>query len=422
MARWNLPVRPRLPGGHGERAFKVILVPQAFRGRRPAHAQPFDPRFWLRAVPIVLALAAWSDSRGASAERQDYWLYVASEAADRISLLRFDGAALRVEHDFETGIMPADIDGPHGLAVSPDAASFFVSIAHGQPNGSVWKYAAGTQQVTGQVTLGMFPATMQVSPSGEFLYVVNFNLHGDAVPSSVSIVHTGSMLEIARIATCRMPHGSRFNRQGTRHYSACMMDDLLVEIDTATLRVSRHFRLTAGSERGAPGPPPGTTATTHDMPGHGAEPPKGGACSPTWAQPARDDTSIFVACNGSNEIVEIDAESWTLKRRIAARPGAYNLATTRDGRLLITNRRDQSVSILDLKTGRETARIATPRRMVHGVAVSPDDTYAFVSSEGVGAERGAVTVIEVAAGRAAASAEVAPQAGGIDFWRITPPR
>ena len=43
-----------------------------------------------------------------------------------------------------------------------------------------------------------------------------------------------------------MPHGSRLNAQGTRHYSACMMDDMLVEIDTRTLAVSRTFLLAEG--------------------------------------------------------------------------------------------------------------------------------------------------------------------------------
>ena len=37
----------------------------------------------------------------------------------------------------ETGVMPMDIDGPNGLAVSPDGEFFYVSIAHGQPYGTV---------------------------------------------------------------------------------------------------------------------------------------------------------------------------------------------------------------------------------------------------------------------------------------------
>ncbi|MES2472412.1 MAG: hypothetical protein V4601_06175, partial [Pseudomonadota bacterium] len=48
----------------------------------------------------------------------------------------------------------------------------------------------------------------------------------------------------------------------------------------------------------------------------------------------------------ASEIVEVDGISWTVRRRIAAGPGVYNLGVTRDGtRLVATNKRGQSVSI-----------------------------------------------------------------------------
>jgi DNA-binding beta-propeller fold protein YncE len=332
-------------------------------------------------------------------------VYLASEAADTISVLRFDGTSFDVERQFDTGVMPVDIDGPHGLALDPAGTSLFVSIAHGQPNGALWKYSTTTNQAVGRVTLGMFPATLQVSPSGEFVYVVNFNLHGDPVPSSVSIVHAESMTELARVTTCRMPHGSRFNPQGTRHYSACMMDHRVVEIDTATLRVAREFQL-------SPVPDAGNHAAGH---GADASTPSSTACSPTWVQPSSDGSALFVACNGSNEIVEVAVDTGAIRRRIAARNGVYNLATTHDGRLLVaTNRRDQSASILDALTGRERARLVTPRRAVHGVAITSDDRFAFVSSEGVGAEQGSVIAVDLNSLTIVATAFVPPQAGGID--------
>src|SRR4030095_2329112 len=182
----------------------------------------------------------------AAAQQRSYFVYVASEAADTITLVRFraDGAA--IDHEIRTGIMPTDIDGPHGLAVSPDKAYYYVSIAHGQPNGSVWKYATKDDKLLGRVTLGMFPATLDVSPDGDFLFVVNFNLHGDMVPSSVSVVTPDDMTEIARIPTCTMPHGSRLSGDGSRHYSVCMMDEQLVEIDTAAPKGMRPHMVDQG--------------------------------------------------------------------------------------------------------------------------------------------------------------------------------
>jgi DNA-binding beta-propeller fold protein YncE len=273
----------------------------------------------------------------------------------------------------------------------------------------------------------MFPATLDVSPDGDFLFVVNFNLHGDMVPSSVSVVTTEDMTEIARIPTCTMPHGSRLNADGSRHYSVCMMDEQLVEIDTATLKVSRHFILTKGREAGMSGVPmrmPHADRASSPAAGHGTEPPAAGdvSCSPTWAQPSRTTASVFVACNGSSEIVEIDLRDWTLVRRIAAGPGVYNLATTRDGKLIATNRRDQSVSVFDTQSGKELARVRTRRTVVHGVAVSPDDRYAFISVEGVAAEPGTVEVLDLTSLTIVGGVDVGPQAGGIDVLRVVDSR
>src|SRR5262245_13378286 len=138
---------------------------------------------FIRASAVLLLIAC-----AAAAQGRTYYVYVASEAADKIAVVRFGPGGAAVDHEFTTGIMPTDIDGPHGLAMSPDKTHYYVSIAHGQPNGSVWKYSTKDDKLVGRVALGMFPATLDLTPDGDFLYVVNFNLHGDMVPSSVSVV------------------------------------------------------------------------------------------------------------------------------------------------------------------------------------------------------------------------------------------
>src|SRR5215813_9113358 len=75
------------------------------------------------------------------AQEASYYVIVASEAADTISTIRFNTSGALVDHEIATGIMPTDIDGPHGLAISPDKKAYYVSLAHGQPFGSVWKYS-----------------------------------------------------------------------------------------------------------------------------------------------------------------------------------------------------------------------------------------------------------------------------------------
>ncbi len=89
-----------------------------------------------------------------------------------------------------------------------------------------------------------------------------------------------------------------------------------------------------------------------------------------------------------------------------------------DGRLLVvTLKGNQAVAIFDLATGAET-RVATSRSLSHGVVISPDSRFAFVSNEAVGATRGTVDVIDLVTKKRVASTEVQYQPGGIAFWKM----
>jgi DNA-binding beta-propeller fold protein YncE len=351
---------------------------------------------------------ATTASSGPDAPTQDYLVYVVCESADKVVLLRFGPKGLQKERETHIGLMPMDINGPHGIAVSPDKNYLYIAVGHGQPDGSVWKLKAGTDEVMKYTTLGLFPATTDISKDGEFVYVANANFHGDMVPSSISVVATDAMVEVKRITTCTMPHGSRLNPDGTKHYSACMMDDMLAEIDTQKFDVSRHFMLGVGKETGMEGAPQGQMKMSEL------------SCVPTWAQPSNDGSEVYVACNKSNDIVVVDVASWKMTRRFPAGNGVYNLAMTKDGRLIATNKRGQSVSIFDPKTGKELAKLATKRKVVHGAVVTPDNRYAFISVEGVGAEPGTVEVIDLGAMKTVATIDLPPQAAGIDFWKTEP--
>jgi len=374
------------------------------------------PSFW---KPIIFCalLSCGLGARCGAPPAKEYWVKLVCESADRIATVKFGPGGAVVEKTTETRILQSDISGPHGIAFSPDKKNFFVTIGHGRPYGTALKYETATDHVVKQVTLGLFPATADVTPDGNFLFAVNFNLHGDPVPSSVSVVDTNEMVEVARISTCIMPHGSRIARDGRHQYSACMMNDLLVEIDAESMKVSRSFRVSAGKEQGFTGMPQ-EKMEHHEgmtMPMNMA----GITCSPTWAQPSSDGSRVYVACNKSNEIVEVDAKEWKLVRRIPAGNGVYNLGVTSDGKLLLaTNKRDASVSIYDAASAKELARLPTKRKVVHGVVVSPDNLFAFFTVEGIGEQPGTVEIVDLEAKKIVAEVDTPPQAAGIDFWKM----
>jgi len=346
----------------------------------------------MRFRPFLLALAVWIGV-AAPAHAQAYYAYVASESADEVALVRFDGEEAVVEETVTVGYMPTETEGAHGMAVAPDGAHWFVSIAHGKPFGRVAKYETGTNRKMGTAETGLFPATMSISEATGLLYVVNFNLHGKKRPSTVSVVDPAAMTEVDQIETGIMPHGSRFAPDGRRHYSVGMMDGTLYEIDGVTRTVTR-------------------TLTT------GTDTPK-----PTWVEPHPSKPLAYVANNGSDEILEVNLDTWAVTRRFETGEGTkpYNLDVSPDGSTLVaTYKGSGETGFWALEKGSLAARASNSRTVTHGVVITPDSRYAFVTAEGVGGEAGAVDIFDLRTYERVASVDVGPQAGGIAFWKKAP--
>lgn len=360
---------------------------------------------------LLVVVACLAPVTGTAAPERSYYLYVCAESDDSVHLLRFGPQGFDVLKNIRVGSFPAETEGPHGINISPDGKHWFLSIAHGMPFGTVHKFETGTDEWLADVTVGLFPATMQVSPATGLLYVVNFNLHGDMEPSTISVVETSTMIEVARIDTGIMPHGARMNRKGTKLYSVNMMDDTLVEVDALKFEIGRKLSL---AER------PESHPTHGNGGGMGHQPPR---VKPTWASAPTDDGKLYVAGNGDHRIYEIDVEKWEISRRFDAGDGMapYNLDITSDGgKLVATYKSGKRVGIWDLEKGEELASIETTRRVPHGVAISDDDRYAFASIEGVGGEPGSVEVYDLRTLERVAVADVGKQAGGIILWKAEP--
>jgi DNA-binding beta-propeller fold protein YncE len=346
--------------------------------------------------------------RGDSPTSQDvgYLVYVANESSDAVSAIEVSAnGEPRVRKEIPVGLMPGDIDGAHGLQASPDGRYWYLTIAHGQPFGTVWKFDAMADTLIARTEVGLFPATMGISPDGEYLFVVNFNLHGDPEPSTVSVVHTPTMTELTKTRACVRPHGSRVSPDGTTNYVACVGGDQVLAIDTRSFEVTARYSVAPGGE----GPL-----------GEDAAGVVSSACGPTWVTPgvgAREGM-LYVPCNKSAEVLEIDARMWEVTRRFATGAGPYNLDITPDGRTLVASLKGaQQIALFDLDTGREAARLPTSQPVTHGVAISADGRYAFVSNEAVGATPGTLDVFDIVQRSLVGTAQLGLQSGGIALVR-----
>jgi len=342
---------------------------------------------------------------------REYWVYVTAESADEVYLVRFDGTAATVDARVEVGYQPTEIEGPHGLTVGPDGEHWFLSMAHGKPFGLLYKYTTATNELVGQVELGLFPATMQISRATGLLYCVNFDLHGDMSPSSVSIVDPDEMVEVARTTTGPMPHGSRLSPDGLRHYSCSMMAGELFEIDARTFEVTRVLAFDGPMKDG----PMQKDGMKEDPKAMGMGP----MSKPTWVYPHPAEPRVYVCLNGAAQVVEVDTDAWRIRRRFETDKGPYNVEVTPDGKKMVVSYKSAgSVGIWDLDSARELARIPSTRKVTHGVAIASDGRYAFVSNEGIGGEKGTLDVFDLESNARVATVELGLQAGGIAFWKV----
>ena len=337
---------------------------------------------------------------------QNYYLYVASESDDTVSLLKFDGDKINEEKRIDVGFYPTEIEGPHGITVDPNGKFWYLTLAHGNPYGKIIKYSTKDNIAIDQTTLGLFPASMQVSKITGFIYCVNFNLHGDMKPSSVSVIDAETMTEITKIKTGSMPHGSRISKDGLKQYSVAMMSGELFEIDALSLNVSRKLDLENHS------------LMDHSKMNMGNGKMKHSLVKPTWVIPHPNKSLAYVAGNGSNEIIEINLNKWEITKRIKIEKNPYNIDISPNGKFMVaTLKGNGKTAIWDLNTGNLIKLIKNSTSVPHGVAISSDSKYAFVSVEGKGGEPGIVDVIDLNELLLIDKVEVGKQAGGIAFWK-----
>ena len=335
---------------------------------------------------------------------QSYYLYVASESDDTVSLLEFDGKEIKEKERISVGFYPTEIEGPHGITVDPNGKYWYVSLAHGNPYGKLIKYSTETNKVIDETTLGLFPASMQISKVTGFLYCVNFNLHGNMKPSTVSVVDAETMTEITQITTGSMPHGSRISSDGLKQYSVAMMSGELYEIDALSLKISRKMDLEDHSKMNH------NNMKMDEM--------KHSTVKPTWVIPHPNQDVLYVAGNGSDEIIEVDIDKWDISKRIKTEKGPYNVEISPNGKYMVATLKSVAkTAVWELKSGDLIKTFDNSNSVPHGVAISSDSKYAFISVEGIGGEPGIVDVIDLENQILVDKVEIGKQAGGIAFWK-----
>lgn len=128
-----------------------------------------------------------------------------------------------------------------------------------------------------------------------------------------------------------------------------------------------------------------------------------------------DGRQAAVVAYGGRTIDLFDVASRTKLKTIDLTPneGPHGIAWLKNGRIIVTTERSQSVAIVDPVTGTVTASIKTDQPGTHMVAVTADGTTAYTAN----ISAGTVTVVDLANGRKLRDLTVGGRPEGIALSR-----
>lgn len=344
-------------------------------------------------VALALASAACATGSGdrsapAPEDRPDLLLYVGLESEDAVAVV--DPGAGELLRKIPVGLSAEEMEGVHALVVSPDGEHYYVALAHGWPHGSVWKMATAKDSLAGRTGVGLFPATMAITPDGTWLFVANYNLHGDPRTDTVSAIHTPTMTEVERIPVCTKPHGMAASSDGRWVYASCTRDDGIRKIAVSSLSVVDSMSARTAEDRAA-----------------------GRVCYAAGLALSADDSELYVACHRSDEVrVVPTARFGTIAATIPTGKGPYLLRTGPEGRVWVPNRNGSSYTVIDPRSRDAIATRPSSASHPHTFAFGPDGT-AYLSMESRAVVPGAVDVIDPVTLETVRSIEVGLQATGI---------
>ena len=350
------------------------------------------------APPNAAAQAPPADGAEDPRPGAEHVLFVGLESEDAVAVV--DPVAGRVLEKIPVGVSGEDIEGVHALTTSPDGRHYYLAIAHGWPNGAVWKMAPESDSLAGRTGVGLFPATMALTPDGTWLFVANYNLHGDPALDTVSAVHTPTMTEVAQIPVCTKPHGMVASRDGKWIYASCTRDDVVRKISVASLSVVDSTNMRTAEDRDAER-----------------------VCYPAGLALSADGGRLFVACHRHAEVRVVATDPLGVPTNaIPTGEGPYLIRMDPSGeRLWVPNRNDQSYTVIDVAREQAIATRPASATHPHTFAFGPDGTV-YLSMESHAVVPGAIDVIDPASLETRRSIPVGLQATGVGAIPLPPSR
>lgn len=305
---------------------------------------------------------------GCTAERFGT-VYVTSGITDEV--ITIDAASGVVRENLRLDPRRHETDEPHGLAVSPDGRHLYATVSHGES--TLWKFELEGDRLVGRVPLGIAGgARIGITPDGARAFIPDYDRGTSGAVSNVAVVELHDMIVTNRLPVCVGPHDAQVAPSGTDVAITCSLSDEIVVLDTRTLAEKHRFFVSD-----APGP---AGAPAHKP------------LNVVWSSGG---DLLYVALHMA-DVIGIYAPDGTAAGRIPTGAAPAQIAITDDGATLVTaNRGDGSVTIVELGDTPTPTNVRLNVQHPHGIALSDDDSTAFVSFEGSTTGHGGVVAVDL---------------------------
>lgn len=339
--------------------------------------------------------------------------FTSDTGSDTVTVLSLPSGTVLAQRS--VGRVPVDLDGPHHLAVDPEASAVYIALSYPRATAGAGPHVAHGSSVSdgflqkrsltdlgplGEVRLDPNPGDIVLSQDGKRLVVTHFNIALANKPGAslqerrgrMAVVDPAQLLpqgspEPRWVTVCVAPHGVVLSPpDGRLAYVACFGEDAVAVVDLQPAKATIAYV------------PLGEAAVTQGPPSYGP-----------YAL-ALAGTRLAVASTESKDVRVLDTVTQTMRPGIAKTTGSpYFPAFSPDGaRLWVPTQAPDALVEIDAESGKvlRTQSLGATCLKPHEIVATPDGARLYVVCEGDHVGPGRVLVLDAATLAVSASAAV----------------
>lgn len=326
-------------------------------------------------------------------ENSENRLYVCNQNSAMISIIDTEAQlVIRNIKLAELGFSPNSK--PHHIAVEPDGSFWYVTLID---ENKVLKFNDLNEKV-GEATIDI-PALLAVHPPDDFLYVSRFMLGGN-IPNSIGVIKRSTMEVLDEInVQFDIPHALAAGISGNFVFTASLSQNQAIAINSNTGEVDQFIAL--GQSQG-----------------------------PLQVAVSPDENELYISAQLAHQMLVVDLVNGVVASQIPVGNNPWHPVFLPSGeKLYVGNFGSNSVSVINT-ISRIVEHTITGNGLAqpHGIAVSNDGLYVFVSNRntskaytprydfGDNSDVGTVTVINTSTNIIEKIIEVERFASGMGIW------